>query len=925
MTYKAFISYSHAADGQLAPAIQSALQSFAKPWYKLRSILVFRDKTTLAMTPKLWPSIQAALDESEYFILLASVDSGRSPWVEREVEYWLQQRAPDKLLIVVTDSSPLTPQDTTVDFGWIRENLLPLSLRNSLCEVPLYLDLRWVKSQDNLSARNPRFLDDIAGLSSTLTGKSKDVLTGEDVRQHRKLRRLTWSAAILLALLTIASLVAASVAIWQLNTTRARGLVAASRASEDIDPEISVLTAAHGVAATSRWDRSHIPDSEQQLHRAILTSGLRLELMVGDTVSSVAWSPDGKRVVTASADHTINVWDALSGRNLMVLSGHSRPIRSVAWSPDGKQIASGSEDKTAKIWDALTGKEIRTLIGHSDTVDTVAWAPDGQRLATGSWDDTAIIWQAESGQSVRTLKGHRLQVRSVTWSPDGKWLATGSQDQAVKIWDSTTGEQRATLGRHTGLMDLVSGGAEVESVAWSPNGYWLATGSDDKATTIWDMSDGGKEFRVLRGHTGNVLSVAWSPDSGTLATASDDHSVKTWDVRAGKELLTLRGHSGPVRSVTWSPDGTRVFSGSVDKSARVWDSRGGQEFLALRPDHGPVKSVIWSPDGKKLATAFGFDDETPKVWDSESGKELPLELPSFEIPPPGENSFGTHMDGASIMVWSPDGKRLALIDNINQAEVWDPQAGKELPLNHETTQISDMLLDATCVAWSPDGRLVATGSWHDEAPTPRIWEAASGKEVMALVGHHGRIYTLAWSPDSKRLVTGSNDHTAIVWEAGTGKKLLTLSHGDIVNSVAWSLDGKRVVTGSNDNTAKIWDALTGTLRSTLSGHYDNVLSVAFSPDGKRLATGSRDQTTKIWDVESGKELLTLIGHNDSVSGVAWSPNGKLLATGSNDGTVQVYTMDIRDLMTLARQRVTAHPSEEGCRKYLQFERCPPVP
>jgi WD40 repeat protein len=907
MAYKAFISYSHAADEQLASAIQSALQLFAKPWYKLRAIVVFRDKTTLAMTPKLWPSIQAALDESEYFILLASVDSGRSPWVEREVEYWLQQRAPDKLLIVVTDSSPLVAADSAVDFGWIRENLLPLSLRNSLSETPLYLDLRWVKSQDNLSARNPRFLDDIAGLSSTLTGKSKDVLTGEDVRQHRKLRRLAWSAAILLALLTIASLVAATVAVWQLNTTRARGLVAASRVSEDIDPEISVLTAAHGVAATSRWDRGHLPDSEQQLHHAILTSGLRLELMVGDTVNCVAWSPDGKRLVTASADHTIKIWDALSGRELLVLAGHSGAIRGVAWSPDGKWVASGSEDKTAKIWDAGTGKEIRTLIGHNDTVDSVAWAPDGRRLATGSSDKLAIVWQAESGESLRTLRGHRLPVRSVAWSPDGKWLATGSADQAVKIWDSTSGDQRGTLGHHTGLMDLVSGGAGVESVAWSPNGAWLATGSDDGSTTIWDLKNGGAEFRVLRGHTGSVLSVAWSPNGRTLATASDDHSLRIWDIQPCKELFILRGHNGPVQSAAWSPDGSRLATGSVDKSARVWDSQGGQEFLALRPDRGPVKGVFWSPDGRKLATEF--ENEEPKVWDAEIGKELQSELPSFH--------------SVSTMAWSSDGKRLALVDNIGQAELWNHESGNQLPLTHETNQINDMLLDATCVAWSPDGRLLATGSWDKK--TPRIWDATSRKEVMALVGHSGRIYTLAWSPDSKRLVTGSDDHTAMVWEAETGKKLLTLSHGDKVNSVAWSLDGKRVATGSDDKTAKIWDALTGTAWSTMSGHYDHVLSVAFSPDGNRLATGSRDQTTKIWDVESGKELLTLIGHTDSVSSVAWSPDGKLLATASKDDTVQVYTMDIHDLMALARQRVTVHPSEEGCRKYVQSEKCPPVP
>src|SRR5580698_8602676 len=141
MTYKAFISYSHAADGKLAPAIQSALQSFAKPWYKLRAIRVFRDKTTLAMTPRLWPSIQAALDESEHFLLLASVESDRSAWVQREAEHWLQGRPPDKLLIIVTSSSPLAPDDAFLDFNWIRTNLLPPALTDRLPEEPLYLDL----------------------------------------------------------------------------------------------------------------------------------------------------------------------------------------------------------------------------------------------------------------------------------------------------------------------------------------------------------------------------------------------------------------------------------------------------------------------------------------------------------------------------------------------------------------------------------------------------------------------------------------------------------------------------------------------------------------------------------------------------------------------------------------------------------------
>jgi hypothetical protein len=244
MTYKGFISYSHAADGKLAPAIQSALQSFAKPWYKLHGVRIFRDQTTLAMTPKLWPSIEAALAESEYFLLLASVESSRSKWVQREVEYWLQNKSADQLLIVVTGSRPLANEETPVEFNWMRANLLPAPLAENLPnEEPLYLDLRWVKSAEQLSTRNPRFLGEITGLLATLTGRPKDELIGEDVKQHRRVRRLVWSGATLLVLLTIASVLAAVGATWQRDNAIARQWIATSTLVQDEDPELSVLFA----------------------------------------------------------------------------------------------------------------------------------------------------------------------------------------------------------------------------------------------------------------------------------------------------------------------------------------------------------------------------------------------------------------------------------------------------------------------------------------------------------------------------------------------------------------------------------------------------------------------------------------------------------------------------------------------------------
>ena len=268
MAYKGFISYSHAADGKLAPAIQSALQSFAKPWNKLRTIRIFRDQTTLALTPKLWPSIEMALDESEYLLLLASVESSRSKWVQREIDHWLQKKSADKLLIKVTSSRPLASEDAQIDFNWIRANLLTATVAEKLQEEPLYLDLRWVKSEEQLSARDPRLLGEVAGLVATLTGWPKDEPIGEDVKQHRRVRRFAWSAVTLLALLTIASLLAAVWATWQRDNAIARQWVATSTVAQEEDPELSVLFATQGVAATRPWAHTVLPEAEQQLHRS---------------------------------------------------------------------------------------------------------------------------------------------------------------------------------------------------------------------------------------------------------------------------------------------------------------------------------------------------------------------------------------------------------------------------------------------------------------------------------------------------------------------------------------------------------------------------------------------------------------------------------------------------------------------------------
>jgi hypothetical protein len=185
MKYNAFISYSHAADEKLAPAVQAGLKKFAKPWNKLRALEVFRDKTDLSVTPALWPSIEKALSDSDYFILMASPEAAKSKWVKKEIDFWLENRSADKILIILTSGDHLKWDEETKDFNWTGANSLPDNLRNRFSEEPLWLDLRWAKTAEQLSLRNPKFSDGIARLAAPLHGKGLDEISGEDVRQHK--------------------------------------------------------------------------------------------------------------------------------------------------------------------------------------------------------------------------------------------------------------------------------------------------------------------------------------------------------------------------------------------------------------------------------------------------------------------------------------------------------------------------------------------------------------------------------------------------------------------------------------------------------------------------------------------------------------------------------------------------------------------
>ncbi|MBD2444955.1 hypothetical protein H6G25_17540 [Dolichospermum sp. FACHB-1091] len=590
-------------------------------------------------------------------------------------------------------------------------------------------------------------------------------------------------------------------------------------------------------------------------------------------VYSLAYSPDGKYLVTGDSNGRVQIWNAVTGQELLNLEGHSSWVWSLAWRRDGQSLASGSDDRTVKLWNVQTGECVMTLEGHSGRVRSVAWSEDGLILASGSGDKTVKLWDVQTGYCVRTLEGHSNWVTSVAWSGDSLTLASGSSDNTVKLWDVQTGDCVRTLEGHSNW---------VRSVAWSGDGLILASGSDDKTLKLWDVQSGNC-VRTLEGHSNWVNSVAWS--SLTLASGSYDNTVKLWNVQTGDCVRTLEGHSNWVRSVAWSGDGQTLASGSDDNTVKLWNVQTGDCVRTLEGHSSVIRSVAWSG----LTLASGSDDNTVKLWNVQTGDCV--------------RTLEGHSNWVRSVAWS--GLTLASGSSDNTVKLWNVQTGDCVrTLEGHSNWVRS-------VAWS--GLTLASGS---DDKTLKLWNVQTGNCVRTLEGHSNWINSVAWS--GLTLASGSYDKTLKLWNIQTGNCVRTLEgHSDWVRSVAWSGDGQTLASGSSDNTVKLWNIQTGNCVRTLEGHSSVVTSVAWS--GQTLASGSDDKTVKLWNVQSGNCVRTLEGHNSVVTSVAWSGDGLTLASGSYDNTVKLWDVQSGECIATFDHRLYAGLKIQGVKGLSRAE------
>lgn len=602
--YRAFISYSHAADGRLAPALQRGLQRIGKPWYRRPVIKVFRDETSLSASPQLWTEIERNLARSQFFVLMASEQAAASPWVCKEVGWWLANRSADTLLIVVTDGE-IAWSSAANDFNWDKTTCLPPELRSRFREEPLYVDLRWAKQTPDLSLRHGKFRDAVLTLAAPLYGRSKDDLDSEEIRQHRRFRFAVFGTAVLLNALLLVSIYA----VWNAREEAARADVSwreaesrrlANAAMNTLQSEKNIDDAIK--LAVMAWELASTNEAEAALGKIAQDSSGMARVLGQHTggVVAHAFSPDSSLLATLGRDGSVQLWETktwtLAGP---ILAGGLLNSSGLAFNDTGTHLVAWNNDGDLERWDLARREKqaITEFRSPRSKVLHVALSANGRLIAIGEREGllALAVWDTESkvARPVPSLQGEAARVQALHFTPDGRLLAALSQGEGLRVaaWDAAS--DKLSLGPNIQIGHALS---YTEHASFSRHGSRLAM-TGEGALGIWEVGPG----LALR-------------------------QLSPVEIKGGASLVDL------------DTDGKMLFAQKISFPEGHWETWSLAGTPARKTD-GPLKGrAAWSQDGHWRAElvqggwhAGDAKGERVLIWDmSTAGTAAPAKTISTE-------------------------------------------------------------------------------------------------------------------------------------------------------------------------------------------------------------------------------------------------------------------------------------------------------